>query len=247
MPRKTRFSRKKRHYGRLPVKKPVYARTKASNARRVARGPFRRYVTTDPFPPVKYCKLHYSEAFTFTSGAAGVLGTEQVMNLNSLYDPNALAGGHQPYGHDELNLLYKNYKVYGVKFTLIFSNPSADNMVCAARISPPNGPQSLTGQSGTQVAEQPMSVLKYINNSGRQIVTITQYFPMSTILGVTPLQFKSAYNNSYTAAFGANPSAMPTLRISAGDANGVQGSTVSCQINMTFYTQCYERAPLAQS
>ena len=41
--------------------------------------------------------LKYSETFTLTTGAGGTFGVDQVMKLNSLYDPDFTGGGHQPY------------------------------------------------------------------------------------------------------------------------------------------------------
>lgn len=244
---------KRKKYSSKPSKRRPYRKVVAKTTstrtqrRRVARGPFHRYVSTDPFPPVKYCKLHYASTYNMSSGTTGLLGTEQVMNLNSLYDPDQSGIGHQPYGHDELALLYKVYKVTAVQFTLVITNPSSDGVVVAARVSPPLGAQSLTGQTGYAAAEQPMTVTRMINNTGSQVRVIKQYFPMAQIIGVTPLQFKAAFNNSYTAAFGANPGFMPTLRFAIGDTTGNAGTTCTIQCNITYYVQCSERAPLSQS
>lgn len=211
------------------------------------KAPFNRYITTDPFPAKKPCKLHYSETFTFTSGVGGIFGTEQVMSLNSLFDPNTTGVGHQPYGHDELALLYKSYKVFGVLIKLTFTDPSDDGVACGARICSASSSQSMTSQSIAQVDEQPMSVVRYLNNTGNQKVVIKQYVPMYVLAGLTKLQFDATHNNSYTTSFGSSPAATPNLRISCADINGTSGTTCKCVVNLTYFTQCFERAPLSQS
>lgn len=241
----SRFSRNRPTKKR--TSKTVHTATRRSNYRRVSRGPLNQYVSADPFPPSKFSKLTYTESFTFTSGAGGILGSEQRMSLNSIFDPNMTGTGHQPYGHDQMALLYKNYKVYAVSFKLVFNNPSADGMYVGVRVCNPNDTQSITGLTGPVLQEAPMSTTRMINNTGKQVIVISQYFPMSTLLGLTPLQFKAATASPFSALFGNSPGNQPTLHFAAGSTAGATGDSIHCQCSVTYYTQAYERIVLGQS
>lgn len=63
----------------------------------------------DPFPAVEKYQLRYSETITINPniGSSGVYK----FRANSIYDPNFIAIGHQPYGHDQLNEIYQHYCV----------------------------------------------------------------------------------------------------------------------------------------
>lgn len=210
------------------------------------RGPFHNYVKGDPFAPAILRRLHYTESYSFTSGVAGVLGSEVILNVNSIYDPYQSGVGHQPYGHDQLASLYRKYKVTGVKIKWEWTNPSADGMVVCMTAGSQGMSYSLSGLSHDQVSELPMSVTKTINDSGSQKAIVSQYFPMHVLLGITKMQFDSD-TLSYSAAFGANPSAIPKVRFSAGSITGASGDTIQCKVSMIFYTMCYDRITQQQS
>lgn len=197
-------------------------------------------VRADPFPVTKYCRLIFGSTYTLSVGAAGVLGTERVFNLNSIHQPESGAG-HQPYGHDQLALLYKQYKVLGVKIDLVFSDPTDDSVACVARLVPPNVVAGLTGNNPTYMAEAPFTIMKMLNDSGSQKTYFSQYVPMSRVLGITPLQFKTHVGTPYSALFGTNPTDLPTLRVAAASVRSIDTSTVILRVRLTYYTMCYER------
>jgi len=203
-------------------------------------GPLKNYVRADPFRPNMSCRLHYSEVYTFTTGAVGVCGTEQVVRLNSLFDPDFTGVGHQPFGFDQMALLYRRYKVNAVLIKLTWSDPTADGMFAAVTIQPPGEPASLTGATSQAVAEQPMSTVKVLNATGSQKAYIKQFVPISTISGVTPLQFKSDVTN-FQALTTANPALTPWLRFSAGSDRGTAGVTLQCRMDLTYYCQFWDR------
>jgi len=203
------------------------------------RGPFHNYVAGDPFPISRLVNLHYSEGFQFTSLAAQ-FGTEQVINLNSLFDPNATGIGHQPYGRDQLALIYGKYKVYAVTVKIEWMDPTEDGMMCAALVESQTSGFSLTGKLRDTVAELPMSNIIVINDSGKQTRTVTQRFKMNNLLGISPVQFE-ADTSQYSSNFASSPSAMPKLKLSAMAIGGVAGGKVRCQVTLVYHTQVFDR------
>lgn len=210
------------------------------------KGPFQAYVKGDPFPPAIKRTLHYTESYSFTTGSVGVLGTAVQMNLNSLYDPNASGVGHQPYGFDQVAALYRVYKVTGVTVELKWTNPSADGLVCVAMTGSQGLNYALAGRSHDEVSELPFTVTRILNDSGSQNATVRQYFPMYTLLGVTPNQFSSDVSQ-YQAAVTASPAAMPKLKMAVGSIVGETGATVQCKVTLKFHSVFYDRIVQDQS
>lgn len=230
--------------------KPIASKAAYRKANRGLTGGLGRLsVRADPFPVTKFCRLVYDAPYTLSTGTAGVLGSSQVFRLNSIYDPNFTGAGHQPYGHDQLALIYKQYKVHGVHIHIELLDPSEDGMCGVFQVvTPQNAAQpTISGQVGQIVAESPFTVLRNINDSGKQRVVYSQYLPMSRIIGLTPLQFKASSGAPYSAVFGTNPQDSPYLRIAVGSNRGTSGATMVVQCRLTYYTQCFERVRMTDS
>ncbi len=206
------------------------------------------YTQPNPFKPIMHVKMGYTQLNTLTSGAVGIFGVEQVFSLNNLFDPDFTGVGHFPYGRNTLVTIYGKYKVLGVHVKCTFTDPSADGLVCGMMLSPPNSLVSLATQSIAVAGEKQNTKLKYVNDSGKQIVEMGGYFPMHTLAQITKLQFKANIEN-YAAVSGASPTGLfiPHLRLAAADTFGTGGLTIRLVTHLTFYVQWYDRLVLAQS
>lgn len=231
---KRRWNRRRTQGGRMPV---AYIR----------RGVFRQYNDVDPFPPSQVVKFTYTQTVPLTSGTGGIYGTEQAYRLNSLYDPDLTGVGHQPYGHDQMALIYRQYKVVGVNIKINWTAPDAQGMLCAACITNPNDTYSTSGKGADDLAEKPMCHVKSISNSGSQKMEWRQYMPMSELVGVTKSQFRNSTGTPYCALFGTNPSDMPLLRLNVANLYGNAGQKVYARTTITYYTQVFERLVQVQS
>lgn len=209
------------------------------------RGAVTKYSRVNPFPPSRNVTLNYVETFTMTAGAGTIFGSEQIMALNGMYDPNYLTGGHQPYGFDQMATMYGKYKVNAVKFQLVVTDPSADGVVLGAMVQPPDEIYTLAGKGLDEVAEKTQAVTRTINDSGSQTVIINQYCPMPKLIGITQTQFKADLDR-YSALISANPTKLPFLRFAVADLNSV-GSAVKVRCKMTFYATFFQRKVLNQS
>lgn len=214
--------------------------------KRTVKGPFKAYVSNDPFPPRKACKLTIMEKVTLTAGTAGIFGTEFVMRLNSLYDPNFTEAGHQPYGFDSMAALYRKYIVNAVKIEILFTDPSQDGMVGGAFIQPSGGSATLTAETWESATEKPMMVTRVINNTGSQKAMVKQFFKMNTIEGLSKVQYNASLSN-YSALVTANPTSTPYLRIAAANVQDATSGYMYASVKITYYCQFWERETLAQS
>lgn len=151
--------------------------------------------------PIKYCtKLKYSEAFTINPGlaAAGVYP----FRANSLYDPNASAGGHQPYGFDQLIALYQHFCVVGAKITFRVSVPANNDTPFIMGIHVDDQGTLTDAANITALMEQPRTTRKIIskpnNASGREL-QITQKFSAKKFFGANSIIGESQFEGSDSA------------------------------------------------
>lgn len=182
--------------------------------------PMKALYAWNPFPPHYDCSMRYCETFTKSVGTAGVFGTVQKMNLNSLYDPNNTGGGHQPYGYDQIQALYKKYIVKSAKVIIEFINPNADGLVAGVMVLPSGQTgASLAGISADIIKEQPTSWTRPVQNTGSQKAIFKANFNMAKLEGLNRVQWMCSLDE-YGASVTANPSLMPTIQFaSASDAS----------------------------
>lgn len=222
---------------------------KVSNKSKIGftRGPFKRFSELDPFPVRQNVKFTVSDTKIYTAGALGVYGNENIYRLNSIFDPDQTGVGHQPYGHDQMALLYKQYKCYGVNIVVEIVDPSEDALVVGIKLDTPSGGAVLTGAPIDAIKEQPMSLTKVLNATGSQRATVKQYMPMYQLMGVTKNQFNSTVGVPYSAAFGTNPVDQPVLRIALGSVRAAGAGTIVVRTLLTYHCQVYDRITLVQS
>ncbi len=201
----------------------------------------------NPFPPIMYTKQTYSDLDTYTTGAGGILGVEQIFSMNDMFDPDFTGVGHQPYGRDQMALLYNRYKVTKITVNVIFSDPSADGLFVVIMQSPPSQSVTLTGKNLGDASEKPNTIIKYLNDSGSQIVNMgKQTYPMYKLAQVTPLQYKANLED-FAALTGVSPAKRPFLRIAIGSVRGTAGTTCLGMVRLIYHVQWYDRVSLGQS
>lgn len=149
-----------------------------------------------PIPDRYICKMKYA-----TSVTTELLTGQYVFRLNSLYDPDLTGVGHQPYGFDNLALLYNRYRVVSCGWRIQQPSRADGSPIIVAAL--PSNDASLVWGDYAQLAEN--SRAKYVtNNPGAPVATLTgkQYLPR--LMGRTRVQYMA--DDSYQAVVNANPS-----------------------------------------
>lgn len=209
-------------------------------------GSFNNYVDTCPIPPIRFAELTYAEGFTISAPNTGLFGTSYNFSLNGLYDPYLPAGGHQPYGFDQLcPTLYERYKVYNARVKITWDNPSAPGIACGAIVIPPGTTYTITGKHTNSVIEAPFSSVKFISDSGSQKVTQYMKLPMNVLFGITPRQFKEDIDTT-TGSSSGNPGSQPQLIVSCASTS-LTSSSVFVNVEITYWAMFYQRVNLASS
>lgn len=124
---------RKRRAGSL--KRGIYKRIKRARRNYLKRKTayrFSKQITMGNFPPRKTVMLKYVSNFSLnpSSSASDV----HVFRVNSVYNPDYTASGHQPMFYDNYSTLYQRYKVNYAKITFVclsqrVSNNTVSNIV----------------------------------------------------------------------------------------------------------------------
>lgn len=214
-------------------------------SRLAKRAPMPSLAIPSPFAPRIFRLFNWTEARQLVGGAAGVMGTEFVVRLNSLFDPDFGVGGHQPYGYDQLTGIYAKYKVNAVDIDLRIFNPGGSSAVVAYCVNSYDNPQVLTGFTIATVTERP-NVETFPMPGFDQVVHIKRHFHMADVQGVSRADYKADLTQ-FVANIGANPLQTPQLRIAVGDINGNSNITVNIILTVTFYAEMHGRVGQGQS
>lgn len=191
-----------------------------------------------PIPDRYICKMKYA-----TSVTTELLTGQYVFRLNSLYDPDLTGVGHQPYGFDNLALLYNRYRVVSCGWRIQQPSRADGSPIIVAAL--PSNDASLVWGDYAQLAEN--SRAKYVtNNPGAPVATLTgkQYLPR--LLGRTRAQYMA--DDHYQAVVNANPSEAAYLYLNTFLAQtGAIAGGVPLNIVLEYSVEFFDAKHILQS
>lgn len=192
---------------RRAMRKKTY-RKKPAYKRRAGQRTTLVNTSLNPTPARFITKHKYAEAVT--TGTAG-LNTYR-WNLNSLYDPNRTGLGHQPYGYDQIGILYNRYRVISCKYVL--SAISTDANIAVAVLPSNDAAPPISNVS--EARENPRA--KYIvQNPGGTLKVLKGNVYLPALTGRTKTQYMSG--EQYQSQTGASPTELMTLNAYAQGLN----------------------------
>lgn len=171
----------------------------------------------------------------FTSGqlanSVGVYQT-QMMNLNSLYDPDRSGVGHQPLGRDQWATWYNRYRVFKVDYIITFANldPDQPAIVCVTNA---NGIPVWTDYSAFEQTGAFVQQLSPRDGGlSRKVVRGSVYLPR--LNGKTGSAYKA--NDDTQAIMSASPAEILTQSLIA--APTLPGSEVNIGYTIKYIYHC---------
>lgn len=223
--KKTRYTRKRRSVRRRKVR--TRTRRTTVNVNRALQPFAQRYVT----------KMKYSDNYQLTT-----VNVPWIISLNSIYKPNVSATGHQPFGHDTLNVLYNRYRVYAVKWNIRAVPADGSNQYVV--VVPTN--ESFTVANFDDAREKPRAkyMLQSLNENSQYL---TGHISLPSLTGRTKSQYMA--DDRYQAQFGFDPAESMTLRIYSYNAGLPTTTAVSTRVSieLTYYVECFDPNMLGQS
>lgn len=232
-------SRSKRYLGGNGIKE---SQLKAKNVFKYPKPTIQRGLNF--FNPRVHARLRYGDAYTITGNSAGT-AVIRAWRLNSLFDVDFTAGGHQPFQLDQISGIYKRSIVYGAQVNIVWNDPDADGIYVGFNIVGPSG-ITCAGLSLNDMQETENVQMVRINNSGSQIKKQSVYIPLPTLNNVNKTQFMSDTSSYSEATLGAVISKVNRIELFALDS---LAGTAKVQFTMTMTLHCllYDLIPQGSS
>jgi len=218
-----------------------------SNAYGVPYGMSRAF-EADPFPPRRFVKFTYGQLISLSNGAAGVYGTGQTFRLNSLFDPDLTGVGHQPYGYDQVSLVYQKFKTFRAEVEVTFLNQSA-SLLCGLEVLGPDDTAVLAGVAPEYPLERPTGECLPLPGAYLSPTRFRKIIDMHQVIGMSKLAFDADLDGTCHQV-GANPLRPVTFKIAVAEPTGTLGQgavTVQAMVRITYHAMCWSRETQAQS
>lgn len=175
-------------------------------------------------------RLRYCDSKTLGNGTTTI--GSHTFRCNSVYDPDFTGTGHQPLYHDQMSLLYQNYKV--LKARIVAKGMSSQGVTLGNICF---GLDIL--DSDNTVDTDPNTIRE---RAGSKYKTITPQMPQTVTGGWNLKKSKVSDEDGYTALCTANPSNVDYFRIYSFSADGssLLGSSVcSVQIEIDYVVEYF--------
>jgi len=244
--------RMKRFYSRRHAAQPKVFKRKSRRSRlgsgtakntvgshyNVLSGSLRPFVDRNPFPPGQRITTSYAEPFVMTTGVAA-FGTNQVMRLNSIYDPNYTGGGHLAYAHANLAALYGKYRVDSVYWRITLTTPGATNDQYIAANIAPNTSGAITGAPLYNPIEDPACTVGIMSGNGERRAVISGLVELWKLMGVSKQKYMS--DDTYQSSISSNPAQLALLSFATCCADGTSGVTSQALVELRFNVWVFDR------
>lgn len=181
-----------------------------------------------------YTCLAYSDSGYMTNGP---FARALHFRLNSLYDPDAAVGGHQPGGFDELAALYKNYTVYGCAWTLEVYSVSEEAEVFAC-VQPYGAAEFADANSAMEASNTQSVALPIVEACDAACVKkISGYVDIALLAGLKKKDLLDDAGSIYTALVTGDPAESPLLRVYCRNMDETNGVNVYYRITLKYYAK----------
>lgn len=198
-----------------------------------------------PFPNRAMRRLVWALGSTLTSSATAYnAGTEYILQLNGLFDPDLTGGTHQPYGFDQMATIYGRYVVHAVTVDIRIIRPVNQMNAYVASAQPSNATFVLTANALGNLDEQPNTHVEMLDSQGN-VAHIRKRFTIAELEGVTEQQLR-ANLEEYGALVTANPARTPYLRLALVNL-ATAAQSVQTILRLEYEAEFYDRNILPAS
>jgi len=205
--------------------------------------------TLAPIPQRFITKMKWSQVLTSAAGA-GTFGLARV-SLNNLNKPEfnlsviPPAKPHQPYGFDQLGVLYNRFRVISASYVIMVQ--AQDGSTLQVAVFPAN--ESVVPTSISQLRESPRT--RYtLQGTGAAIRPIVGKVYLPSLMGRTTAQYMAddRYQSTVDDAGFQLPSELGVLHLIAGTTTEIGPvPQINFNISMEYTVEFFDQKPLAQS
>lgn len=183
-----------------------------------------------------------------TATTIGQCGTEQVFNMNGLFDPDLTGGTHQPYAYDQIAALYSKYVVTKLDVEIHSNLPSAtpDAYVLGLFAQGDATFSGLTGLAVTDVIEKQGGSALWLASTGAP--TIDRFsVNIPSLVGLTREEYVGQADGRWGGTATTNPASPVYLRCALANLTSTTSRTAPIVFVFRFHVEWYDRVPLAAS
>ncbi len=191
--------------------------------------------------PHKFITFKYSDIYS--QSLATITATNQIINMNSIFDPDRTGVGHQPYLHDTFAEIYNRYRVWAFAWKITFHAELQGFYIVTV---PTNGnlASAITNQTSFSAAcELPRSRC-YSQGTGANAVIASGMIKLNDLNGTSEQEYRA--DDRFQALFSASPGELLLLNIGTYNPSG-STVTVDFSVELEYYTEIYDPIIVAQS
>lgn len=202
-------------------------------------------IKPEPFPRVLLSRAKFAARFQLSQTTADLsVGTQ--FRLNSIWDPDKTGTGNTVVGHSALTAIYGRYWVMGARVRISFNDPSVDGCRVGYRLLI-DGNTTASSSTVQGLAEQPLTYMNGLNDTGSQKKVFNCYVKPWTLMGISKLEYL-ANSSTYSSGMTANPSAADNCLMEVFLVNAkTASSNVQCVVQITYDVKFYNRKTLTSS
>lgn len=153
----------------------------------------------------------------FTTTLLTMVASNQIMNLNSIFDPDRTGAGHFPYGYATIIGIYNRYRVIKTWWKVCFSPSTASYDIC---VVPTNGALATavtTQLTWEQAAANPRALLWNLGASGTT-KEISSSVALNSLNGVSIIEYKA--DDRFESQVASSPTELMVLNVCTFNPNG---------------------------
>ena len=224
----------KRTYARAFGKSGRFTkRRRTVKARRRPRVP-RAIRSRTGFPLQKLVNMKYITTIRLTPALAD--NHDYFFKANSVYDPDSVVLGHQPYTHDQWQAVYNHYVVQKSSIRLVGTSTTSTPTILGIRIT-----DDTTVEQDIETSMESGKAHYRINASEQSKSLVSHGFNKNKM-------FRNTGRDGISAQFGSNPSEMAFFHIFARHLNAsATGSVIDCLVEINYSVLMWELKDIGQS
>lgn len=217
-------------------RKRMYAKKKAAAKRGFASSTTLVNRSLKPFAQRYITKMKYSETYSLSLSNS----YSQIMNLNSIWDPNRTGIGHQPYGRDTLDQIYNRYRVIACSYVINAISQTGDTVRVVAL---PSNELIASPYTVSELCENPRARWIVQNSGGNsQYLKGKVYIP--SLMGRTKAQYMA--DDRFQATMDTSPQEAALLTIVTSNLVDIAVNT-SITVTLEYTVELFDPKPLEQS
>lgn len=178
----------------------------------------------------------------YNCGVAGIMGTENVFRLCSIFDPDLTGVGHFPYLISQWFAFYRKYIVTEVEITITVNNATTAGAVVFGQVQSSASTQTLSGV-GVHTAQERFGIIgplyPNLNGTGNAVSQGKYKCAIPALEGMSWAQYFA--NEDFAGTSTSNPTLTSYLRVASGDVANQNNNPCFVGVEIIYFGYLFDR------